>query len=40
LSDQPGELCKRIAPAVGSEFVVSHRLAPIQAFKMLGGLDT
>ena len=30
----------RIAPAVGSEIVVGHRLAPIQAFEMLGGLDS
>src|SRR5271167_2624348 len=40
LSDQPGERCKRTAPAVGAEIVVGHRLAPIQAFEMLGGLDS
>jgi hypothetical protein len=30
LSDQPGDLCKWIAPAVGSEIVAWHRFALIQ----------
>jgi hypothetical protein len=38
LSDQLGERCKRIAPAVGSEIVVSHRLAPIGRLKCWAAL--